>query len=146
MQILDNPSTLQPYVLGRATHVVTDTSEHGIQASIYQEKFIKGCKSRETWVPIDHVSRALTPRERDYSPIERESLGLAWGAEQFRYYLVGQEYTAWTDHEPLLSIYNNKHKPASKRISSHRNNIQDLQFHVKHLKGKRLWKQTSKSN
>ena len=61
MHILDDPATLQPYVLNRPTHVVTDASEHGIQASIYQETDDGQRKGRDTWVPIDHVSRALTP-------------------------------------------------------------------------------------
>ena len=51
---------------------------------------------------------------------------------------MGQEYTAWTDHQPFLSIYNNGHKPTTKRIASHRDKIQDLKFHVKHLKGNQM--------
>ena len=138
MDVLNDPATLQPYVLNRPTHVVSDASEHGLQASIYQEKEHNLRNERSIWLPIDHVSRALTPKEMDYSPIERESLALSWGAEQFRYYLVGQEYTAWTDHEPLLSIYNNRLKPTTKRIGRHRDRIQDLQYHLKYLKGERM--------
>ena len=74
----------------------------------------------------------LTPQKQRYSPIERESLALIWGAE---YYLVDQDYTAWTDHEPLLSIYNNLQKPITKRIARHHNN---LRFRVKYLKGDRM--------
>ena len=84
---------------------MTDALEHGLQASLYQQKDVHG-KNANTWLPIDHVSRSLTPREQAYSSIEGESLALSWVAEQFRYYLVGQSYTTWTDHEPLLSIYN----------------------------------------
>ena len=50
----------------------------------------------------------------------------------------GQVYTVWTDHEPLLSIYNNLQKPTMKRIASQCNNIQDLSFRVKYLKGDRM--------
>ena len=130
--MINNPSTLQPYNPKLVTHVMADSSETGIQASIYQE--IPG-KGKPVWVPIDHVSRAVTETEERYSPIERESLGISWGMEQFRHYLVGNDFTAWTDHEPLPSIYNNPQKTASKRISKHRDKVQDLKFKLRYLKG-----------
>jgi len=72
MTILNDPATLQSYDPQRKTHVVVETSELETQCSIYQEK--KQETKTATWVPIDHVSRALTETEQDYSPIERESL------------------------------------------------------------------------
>ena len=134
LQILEDPSTLQPYDPTAKTHLVVDTSEVGTQASIYQEKETTGTKAR--WVPVDHCSRALTEIEQGYSPIERESLGLSWGLEQFRYYLLGSPFTAWTDHEPLLSLYNNNQKRTSRRIGSHRDKIQDLDFRLRYLRGR----------
>ena len=109
IQIINDPTTLQPFNKERNTHYASDASETGIQASIYQE-VPQATHNPPTWVPIDHVSRTLTETESRYSPIERESLGLAWGMEQFRHYLVGTKFLAWTDHEPLPSIYNNPKK------------------------------------
>ena len=134
MEIISNPSTLQAFDKERETHVVADASESGIQASLYQVT-ISEYRRKPTWVPIDHVSRALTETESRYSPIERESLGLSWGMEQFRFYLVGSKFAAWTDHEPLPSIYNNRQKPTSKRIAKHRDMIQDLDFKASYLRG-----------
>ena len=133
--IINNPSTLQPYNPELATHFMADSSQTGIQASIYQELPGKG---KPVWVPVDHVSRAVTETEERYSPIERESLGISWGMEQFRHYLVGNDFTAWTDHEPLPSIYNNPQKIASKRISKHRDAVQDLKFKLRYLKGEKM--------
>ena len=133
LQILNDPSTLQPYDSTAPTHVVVDTSEVGTQASIYQEKGTDTQDQR--WVPVDHYSRSLTDHEKRYSPIERESLGLSWGLEQFRYYILGRSVTVWTDHEPLLSIYNNQQKKTSRRIGNHRDKVQDLDFKLKFLKG-----------
>ena len=84
---MNDPSTLQAFDLNRLTHVAADSSEHGMQGSIYQEK------GNDEWVPIDHTSSALTPTERNYSPIERESHAQSWTMEQFRYYLVGAPCT-----------------------------------------------------
>ena len=136
IEIMNNPSTLQPYKLGKHTHIVTDASEYGIQASIYQETTDHQTKTQ--WVPIDHASRTLTPTEQRYSPIERESLAISWGLEQFRFYVVGSRFTCWTDHQPLIPILNNIQKPTSKRISRHRDKIQDLQFTAKYLPGKNM--------
>lgn len=91
---MEAPSTLRPYDTSRNTHFVADSSEAGIQARIYQET-----STSIFWVPIDHISRTLTDTEKNYSPLERESLAQTWGMEQFRFYLVGGDFTAWIDHE-----------------------------------------------
>ena len=134
VETISNPSTLQAFDKARETHLVADASESGIHASLYQVA-IPEHREKPTWVPVDHVSRALTETESRYSPIERESLGLSWGIEQFRFYVVGNKFSAWTDHEPLPSIYNNRQKPTSKRIAKHRDIIQDLDFKVGYLRG-----------
>ena len=88
--------------------MMADSCEFGIQGSIYQE--IPSETGDVTWVPIDHASRALTPVEQNYSPLERESLGQSWIMKQFKFYTVGNN--AWTDHEPLVQIYNNEQSSA----------------------------------
>ena len=132
LKIMKSPATLQPFDIKKPTWFAADASEEGIQASIYQKK------GNDTWIPIDHCSRALTPTEANYSPIERESLAQSWGMNEFRFYLVGGNFTAWTDHEPLISIYNNANRKTSKRISSHRDNVHDLCFTMKYLKGRHM--------
>ena len=129
---MNDPSTLQAFDVTRATHVAADSSEHGMQGSIYQEI------SKDEWVPVDHTSRALTSTEQNYSPIERESLAQSWALEQFRYYLVGAAFTTWTDHEPLLPIYNNRGRSTSKRLSNHRDKVQDLEYTMKYMPGKTM--------
>jgi hypothetical protein len=137
VEIISNPSTLQAFDKACETHLAADASESGIQASLYQVTTPEH-RRKPTWVPIDHVSRALTETESRYSPIERESLGLSWGMEQFRFYVVGSKFTTWTDHEPLPSIYNNRQKPTSKRIAKHRDMIQDLDFKMSYLRGSEM--------
>ena len=131
INIISNPATLHTFSKDSKTHFV------GIQASLYQE-IPTNRHQKRTWIPIDHVSRALTPTETRYSPIERESLGLAWGMEQFRYYIVGSKFIAWTDHQPLSTIYNNQQKLTSKRIGKHRNLVQDLDFSLSYLRGRHM--------
>ena len=51
-----------------------------------------------------NISRALTLQEQIQPLRERESLVFSWGAGLFQYYMVSQDYTAWTDHEPLNNL------------------------------------------
>ena len=129
MNIMTAETTLRPYDMHRKTHFVADASPVGIQASIYQED------ESGTWLPVDHLSRALTVTEQKYSPIEKESLAQSWGMNQFRFYLLGSIFTSWSDHKPLIPLYNNRQSPVSKRISRHRDQIQDLHYNMEYLPG-----------
>ena len=52
-------------------------------------------------LPIAYASKKLLPREKNYSTIEKECLGIIWGIEKFRKYLYGVEFLLETDHKPL---------------------------------------------
>ena len=136
LSVMNDPATLQAFRAERETHVVADSCEYGIQGSTYQ--VADATADSEEWVPVDHTSRTLTETEQRYSPLERESLAQKWSMEQFRFYLVGKEFTAWTDHEPLVAIYNNRQSPASKRVSTHRDTVQDLQYTMKYMEGRNM--------
>ena len=56
--------------------------------------------------------------------------------EQNKYYLLGREFISYTDHRPLLSFYNNK-KKATPRIQNHLLRVQDLNFRMEFLAGKK---------
>ena len=58
-----------------------------------------------------------------------------YGIEQFRFYVEGSHFSAWTDHKTLQSIYNNRQKLTSKRIAKHRDTIHDLDFKMGYLRG-----------
>ena len=130
MNVMTSETTLRPYDLNKKTHFVADASPIGMQASIYQEN------SSGIWFPVDHLSRALTATEQKYSPIEKESLAQSWGMNNFRYYLIGAHFTCWSDHKPLIPLYNNHQTAVSKRIARHRDQTQDLSYTMKHLPGK----------
>ena len=51
-------------------------------------------------LPIAYASKKLLPREKNYSTIEKECLGIIWGIEKFRKYLYRVEFLLETDHKP----------------------------------------------
>ena len=89
----------------------------------------------ETWWPVNHTSRSLSKTEISYPQINRESLAQSWGMTQNKYYLVGREFITYTDHRPLLPLYNHS-KKATPRIEKHILRVQDLNFHLKFMAGK----------
>ena len=54
--------------------------------------------------PIAYSSRAQTDTERNYGQIEKELLLLLYASQKFDSYIFGREFTAETDHKPLVSI------------------------------------------
>ena len=133
LRMLTDKSILTPFVRGRPTHLVTDASPQGIAASLYQTN------DAGTWLPIDHISRALSDHEKAWkSQIEWESLAKMWGMTEFRPYLVGSHFTSWGDQKPLVPIYNEPTRPASLRINKHRSKVIDLVYTDKYLAGSKM--------
>ena len=61
-----------------------------------------------------HSNRAII------QPIERESFTLSCSIEKFRYYLVGDTFTAQADHEPPLLLQNDYQKPTFRYLANHK--------------------------
>jgi len=59
----------------------------------------------EQW---EAVSRQLKGAEQRYSATELEALALVATVQHFAYYLYGREFTAYTDHKPLLQLTTSK--------------------------------------
>lgn len=57
-------------------------------------------------VVVAYASKALTPTEQRYSQTEREALAVVWGCEQYQIYLIGAKFVVWTDHNPLVPMFN----------------------------------------
>ena len=61
----------------------TDASDTGVGAILLQE--VDGEK-----MPVAYASKKLLDREKNYSVIEKECLGVIWGISKFHRYLFGK--------------------------------------------------------
>ena len=56
--------------------------------------------------PIAYASRTLTAAEKNYSQLEKETLGVVFGVEKFHNYLYRREFIIESDHRLLAFIFN----------------------------------------
>lgn len=66
--------------------------------------------------PVAYGSRSLTTAERNYSQTDREALAVVFGLKKFHHYIYGRNIKIYTDHKPLLGLFDNK-KPIPKMVS-----------------------------
>lgn len=126
---MTSSSASRPFNPELKTIHITDAGPQGIAASIFQES------SSGTWTPVDHASHALTLCEQNYSQTEKESLAQSWGINAHRYYLLGIPFDSYTDHHPLIHIYNGN-KRGNARVERHRLKVQGFQYTIKYMPGK----------
>lgn len=100
--ILRYPDFTQPFVL------TTDASNIAIGAVLSQS-------TPPNDHPVAYASRTLNETEQKYSTIEKELLAIIWACKYFRPYLYGRKFQIYTDHRPLVWLFNVK-EPGSKLI------------------------------
>ena len=105
----------------------TDASDIGLGATLLQ--------NRDGHIfPVAYASWKLLDREKRYSVMERECLGIVWGIKKFALYLYGKQFTLQTDHRPLEFLKVSKfHNP---RIMRWVLALQSFVFRVEYIKGK----------
>jgi hypothetical protein len=55
--------------------------------------------------PIQYISHQLSATQKRWPVIEKEAYALIYALQKLRPYLLGAEYTVYTDHKPLKSLF-----------------------------------------
>lgn len=118
--VLKLPDPSRPFV------VRTDASLVGIGSVLLQ--YYDGIP-----FPIAYASRKLLDRETRYSTIERELLGIVFGIDKFKYFLIAKQFILEVDHRPL--IYLNKFKGNNSRLLHWALALQSYDFRIVHIPG-----------
>ena len=112
------------------TEISVDASPVGLAAILAQVD----PKTDEKHV-ITYASRSLTATEQLYSQTEREGLAIVWACEHLHLYVYGKPVTIYTDHKPLVSIYDNPSSKPPARIERWALRLQPYQVTVKYRRG-----------
>ena len=96
---LTSADTLTCYDLSLPLSLACDASPVGIGAVIFHT-FPGGIEK-----PVAYASCKLTVAEQNYAQIQKETLGIVFGVQKFRQYLMGRKFQLITDHKPLVIIF-----------------------------------------
>ena len=96
-EICSSEAVLKFYNPNLQLRVRTDASSEGLGA-IQQ-------KHNDEWHPVAFASHSLNPTEKNYAPIETETLSIVFACEWFHEYVYGRTFTVYNDHKPLQAIF-----------------------------------------
>lgn len=119
--ILQYPSFSEPF------NLTTDASNYAIGSVLSQ-----GPPSED--LPIAYASRTLNKSEINYSTTEKELLAIVWSVKHFRPYLYGRKFKIYTDHKPLVWLFNVK-DPGS-RLVRWRLVLEEYDYEIIYKQGK----------
>lgn len=88
--------------------LTTDASNRAIGGVLHQ------VVNNQT-LPLGFHSRKLTTTEQRYSVYDRELLAIYDSCKHFIHLLEGRNFTIYTDHKPLIHVFQQKPEKASER-------------------------------
>ena len=127
--LLCSDKVMASYELNRKTRLYVDHGPGGVAGTVAQQHEVTDTMEK-AWRPNNHSSRALTSTEQRYSKVEGESLAVYSQIMTNRRYLYGIEFEVVVDHEPLVTLYNNKGSPLPVRVAKHVAKLRGFKFTV----------------
>ena len=109
------------------TEISVDASPVGLAAILSQVD----SETDENHI-MTYASRSLAETEQRYSQTECEALAVVWACEHLHLYIYGKPVTVYTDHNPLVSIYNNPQSKPPARIERWALRLQPYQISVEY--------------
>lgn len=106
--------------------VTTDASDFSVGCMLSQGDIPKD-------KPIAFASKALNSAQQNYSTIEKELYAILFAVDAFRHYIYGFEFILFTDHKPLVYLYNLKNP--SSRLYRWKLQLAEYRFKIVYKKG-----------
>ena len=83
---------------------------------------------------VAYSLRALKETEKNYSQMERECLAIVYGRGKNRLYLLGREFTIYSDDKAIINVLNNPKSVVILRIERLMLRLQSYNFKIVHMK------------
>lgn len=129
---LSSPPVLALYNPNQELKLSADASSYGLGMVLLQ-------KEEEQWKPVAYASCSLTPTEQRYAQLEKETLGLTWGCERFKDFLIGHHFHLETDHKALVTLLGIQElAELPPRIQRFRMRLMRYNYTITHTAGKTL--------
>ena len=77
---------------------------------------------------------AFSKSQQNYSTTERELSAIRWACENFKPFIFGIEFILYTDHKPLVFMYNMS--PHNSRVQRTLEDLAQFNFKIKYLPGR----------
>ncbi|XP_060582493.1 uncharacterized protein K02A2.6-like [Ruditapes philippinarum] len=99
-----------------------------------------GCTCLQDGKPIAFASKNLTPTERGYAQIEKETLAILHGLRRFKQYCYARHNKVESDSKPVVSVMKKEICRATPRLHVQRLLLQIQQFDIEvvHFSGKSI--------
>ena len=127
-EILSTAPGLRLFDPNMKVQIQCDASKTGIGACLLQER-----------QPVAYYSKALTPTEMNWFPIEKECLTVVCVAERFQHYIYGREVEVRSNYKPLESITRKSIHKASPRIQAMLLRLMKYNLYVNYQPGSTMY-------
>jgi len=126
---INRPEKLHHPKQGSRFYVNTDASDIGWGAILYQLEIDE--KGEERKILIDLLSGSFNPTQRRWPTVDQESFAIYKSVTAWRQYLLGQEFTLYTDHRNLTFMVVSE----DKKIIRWKLALQEYDFEAIHIPG-----------
>ena len=125
--LLASEPILQQPDFSKQFELHTDASQVAIGAALLQQD--------DQGVPhaVAFYSRKLRDAERRYTAIDSEALAVVEGVRVFDAYLYGRRFIIYTDHRPLIPVF--QHRTKSPRMTRYAHDLSFYDFEIRYKEG-----------